>query len=270
MESWKSVHSAEKSWGKIKITLLNYWKHFQQNNNKSERNSMKKLIQLLLPFFIISSQVFAIAGFGLHFDQSMYSVAETTTPLTVGDVDVASITHHGFDNGFGIGGYLYVDAIPVVDLDIEVIMLVSPYDFSFIQNDVVAVDKEQFGWVSGSGYFTLQKKLFKLSIPLLAKAKLSAGAGMNVHSSIPMISQDMMESVMGAGNLGSGTLDTDELISYLKDNKVSTTGFHIQTGLQFKILMLDSFLYYRHIFVEDVILDAKGFGNLNFRLGMGF
>ncbi len=231
---------------------------------------MKKLIQILLPILIINSQVLAIAGFGLHLDRSMYSVAESTTPLTVGGVDVASITQHGFDNGYGIGGYLYVDAIPVVDLDIEVIMLVSPYDFSFIQNDVVAVDKKQFGWVSGSGYFTLQKKLFKLSIPLLAKAKLSAGAGMNVHSSIPMISQDMMASVMGAGNLDSGTLDTDELISYLKDNKLSDTGFHIQMGLQFKILMLDSFLYYRQVFADNVIPEAKGFGSLNLRLGMGF
>ena len=232
---------------------------------------MKKLIQILLPIFIINSQVLAIAGFGLHLDRSMYSVAESTTPLTVGGVDVASITQHGFDNGYGIGGYLYVDAIPVVDLDIEVIMLVSPYDFSFVQNDVVAIDKEQFGWVSGSGYFTLQKKLFKLSIPLLAKAKLSAGAGMNVHSSIPMISQDMMASVMGGeDNLASGSLDTDELITYLKDNKVSDTGFHIQTGLQFKILMLDSFLYYRQVFADNVIPDAKGFGSLNLRLGMGF
>ena len=232
---------------------------------------MKKLIQILLPILIINSQVLAIAGFGLHLDRSMYSVAESTTPLTVGGVDVASITQHGFDNGYGIGGYLYVDAIPVVDLDIEVIMLVSPYDFSFVQNDVVAVDKEQFGWVSGSGYFTLQKKLFKLSIPLLAKAKLSAGAGMNVHSSIPMISQDMMASVMGGeDNLASGSLDTDELITYLKDNKVSDTGFHIQTGLQFKILMLDSFLYYRQVFADNVIPEAKGFGSLNLRLGMGF
>ena len=232
---------------------------------------MKKLIQPFLPILIITSQVFAIAGFGLHLDRSMYSVAESTTPLTVGGVDVASITQHGFDNGYGIGGYLYVDAIPVVDLDIEVIMLVSPYDFSFVQNDVVAVDKEQFGWVSGSGYFTLQKKLFKLSIPLLAKAKLSAGAGMNVHSSIPMISQDMMASVMGGeDNLASGSLDTNELITYLKDNKVSDTGFHIQTGLQFKILMLDSFLYYRQVFADNVIPDAKGFGSLNLRLGMGF
>ena len=232
---------------------------------------MKKLIQALLPF-IISSQLFAIAGFGLHLDRSMYSVAETTTPLSVGGVDVASITHHGFDNGFGIGGYLYVDAIPMVDLDIEAIMLLSPYEFSF-SNKIPgsAINNQKFGWADFAGYFTLQKKLFKFSIPLLAKTKLSAGAGVNSHSSIPMISQNMMESVMGGeGKLASGSLDTDELIKYLKDNKVSDTGFHIQTGLQFKILMLDSFLYYRQVFSDNVIPNAKGFGSLNLRLGMGF
>ena len=232
---------------------------------------MKKLIRSFLPILIISSQVFAIAGFGLHLDRSMYSVAETTTPLIVEDLgEVASITHHGFDNGFGIGGYLYIDAIPVIDIDLEGNLLISPYDFSFIQNNVVSLDKKQFGWVAGSGYLTLQKKLFKLSIPLLAKAKLTAGAGVNSHSSIPMIDQNMMESVMGEGNLGSGSLDTDELIKYLKDNKVSSTGFHIQTGVQFKRLMLDSFLYYRQVFADNVIPSAKVFGCLNLRLGMGF
>ena len=232
---------------------------------------MKKLFKIFGPFFIITTQLFAIAGFGLHLDGSMYSVNETTTPLTVGNIDVASITHHGFNNGFGIGGYLYIDAIPMVDVDIEAIMLLSPYEFSFSNKiPASAINNKKFGWADFSGYFTLQKKLLKFSIPLLAKTKLSAGAGINSHSSIPMISQDMMESVMGAGNLGSGTLDTDELISYLKDNKVSTTGFHIQTGLQFKILMLDSFLYYRQVFADNVIPDAKGFGSLNLRLGMGF
>ena len=230
---------------------------------------MKKLIRSFLPIFILSSQVFAIAGFGLNLNKSMYSVAESTSSLKVETVEVATITQHAFDNGLGIGGYLYIDAIPVIDIDLEGNLLISPYDFSF-QNNVVSIVKKQFGWVAGSGYLTLQKKLFKLSIPLLAKAKLTAGAGVNLHSSIPMIDQDMMESVMGAGNLGSGSLDTDELIKYLKDNKVSDTGFHIQTGLQFKLLMLDSFLYYRQVFADNVIPNAKGFGSLNLRLGMGF
>ena len=233
---------------------------------------MKKLIQSFLPIFILSSQVFAIAGFGLNLNKSMYSVAESTSLLTVENVEVATITQHEFENGLGIGGYLYIDAIPMVDLDIEGSLIISPYEFSFTNvNPLTSIDKQQFGWVDASGYITLQKKILKLSIPFLAKAKLTAGAGVNSHSSTPMVDQNMMEAVMGgADNLESGTLDTDELIKFLKENKVSSKGFHIQTGVQFKLLMLDSFLFYRHVIAEDVIPDAKGFGSLNLRLGMGF
>ena len=232
---------------------------------------MKKIIQTFLPIFILSSQVFAIAGFGLNLNKSMYSVAESTSSLKFENIEVATITQHEFENGVGIGGYLYIDAIPMVDLDIEGSLIISPYKFSFNNDALTSIDKQQFGWVDASGYITLQKKLLKLSIPFLAKAKLTAGAGVNSHSSTPMVDQKMMETVMGgAGNLESGTLDTDELIKYLKDNKVSSTGFHIQAGLQFKLLMLDSFLFYRQVIADDVIPGAKGFGSLNLRLGMGF
>ena len=232
---------------------------------------MKKLILSFLPIFILSSQVFAIAGFGLNLNKSMYSVAESTSSLKFENIEVATITQHEFENGLGIGGYLYIDAIPMVDLDIEGSLIISPYKFSFNNDALTSIDKQQFGWVDASGYITLQKKLLKLSIPFLAKAKLTAGAGVNSHSSTPMVDQNMMEAVMGgADNLESGTLDTDELIKYLKDNKVSSTGFHIQAGLQFKLLMLDSFLFYRQVIVDDVIPGAKGFGSLNLRLGMGF
>ena len=123
---------------------------------------MKKLIQLLLPL-IISSQVSAIAGFGLHLNQSMYSVSETTSQLLVDNpaggekLTVGNFTHHGFDNGFGIGGYLYIDAIPIIDIDLEGNLLASPYNFSFT-NSAVTISKKQFGWAAGSGYLTLQKK----------------------------------------------------------------------------------------------------------------
>ena len=228
---------------------------------------MKKIIQSFLSIFILSSQVFAIAGFGLQVGQSTFSVKESSPTISVPGVQ---LINGAFDNGLGIGGYLYIDAIPMVDLDIEGSLIISPYEFSFT-NLLTSIDKQQFGWVDASGYITLQKKILKLSIPFLAKAKLTAGAGVNSHSSTPMVDQNMMEAVMGgADNLESGTLDTDELIKYLKDNKVSSTGFHIQAGLQFKLLMLDSFLFYRQVIADDVIPGSKGFGSLNLRLGMGF
>ena len=238
---------------------------------------MKKIIQTFLPIFILSSQVFAIAGFGINLNQSMFSIDKSTSPLLIdnpagGDqLNVGSFTQNSFNNGYGVGGYLYIDAIPVVDIDIEGSLIISPYKFSFNNNALTSIDNQQFGWVDASGYITLQKKILKLSIPFLAKAKLTAGAGVNSHSSTPMVDQNMMEAVMGgADNLESGTLDTDELIKFLNKNKVSSKGFHIQTGVQFKLLMLDSFLFYRHVIADDVIPGAKGFGSLNLRLGMGF
>ena len=235
---------------------------------------MKKIIQTVLPIFILSSQVFAIAGFGINLNQSMFSIDKSTSPLLIdnpagGDLlNVGSFTQNSFNNGYGVGGYLYIDAIPVVDIDIEGSIIGSLYDFSFA--NAVDTVNQQFGWADASGYITLQKKIFKLSIPLLAKAKLSAGIGINNHTSTPMINQNMLMAVIPGGDLENGNLDTDELITYLDNNKISASGFHIQAGLQFKLLMLDSFLFYRQVIVDDVIPGAKGFGSLNLRLGMGF
>ena len=235
---------------------------------------MNKLINSLIPLFIISSQVFAIAGFGLNLNQSMFSIDKSTSPLLIdnpagGDpLNVGSFTQNSFNNGYGVGGYLYIDAIPVVDIDIEGSIIGSLYDFSFA--NAVDTVNQQFGWADASGYITLQKKIFKLSIPLLAKAKLSAGIGINNHTSTPMINQNMLMAVIPDGDLENGNLDTDELITYLDNNKISASGFHIQAGLQFKLLMLDSFLFYRQVIVDDVIPGANGFGSLNLRLGMGF
>ena len=235
---------------------------------------MKKIIQTFLPIFILSSQVFAIAGFGINLNQSMFSIDKSTSPLLIdnpagGDpLNVGSFTQNSFNNGYGIGGYLYIDAIPVVDIDIEGSIIGSLYDFSFA--NAVDTVNQQFGWADASGYITLHKKIFKLSIPLLAKAKLSAGIGINNHTSTPMINQNMLTAVIPGGDLENGNLDPDELITYLDDNKISASGFHIQAGLQFKLLMLDSFLFYRQVIAEDVIPGAKGFGSLNLRLGVGF
>ena len=235
---------------------------------------MKKIIQTFLPIFILSSQVFAIAGFGINLNKSMFSIDKSTSPLLIdnpagGDLlNVGSFTQNSFNNGYGVGGYLYIDAIPVVDIDIEGSIIGSLYDFSFA--NAVDTVNQQFGWADASGYITLQKKIFKLSIPLLAKAKLSAGIGINNHTSTPMINQNMLMAVIPGGDLENGNLDPDELITYLDDNKISASGFHIQAGLQFKLLILDSFLFYRHVIAEDVIPGAKGFGSLNLRLGMGF
>ena len=224
---------------------------------------MKKIIQKFLPIIILSSQVFAIAGFGLNLNQSQFSVDAKTTLLG----EFGSYGYDEFSGGIGVGGYLYIDAVPFVDLDFEFSAFGTNYDYLL----TIGSDTKSYSVPYGSfaGYVTLQKKVFKLSIPLLAKAKLTVGAGLNsqTYKSIP--DQSDLES-LGVSSLTSDLPTLDKLVDYVNEKTVRKSGFHIQAGLQFKLLMLDSFLFYRQVIVDDVIPGAKGFGSLNLRLGMGF
>ena len=67
----------------------------------------------------LSSTVFAIGGLGLSVNSSSFSVDAGSSDLMVEGLNVGSFSYDGFENGGGIGGYLYLDIIPVVDLDIE-------------------------------------------------------------------------------------------------------------------------------------------------------
>ena len=226
---------------------------------------MKKLVKILFPILIITSKVFAIAGFGLNLNQTIFSVdAKTNSIGTIG-----SYRNDAISGGIGLGGYLYIDAIPFIDLDLEFSGFGTSYDYLLIINGNSTTYSLPYG--SFSGYLTLQKKVLKLSIPILAKAKLTIGAGLNnqTYKSVP--DQSDLETLIGSGLTSSSTSPTtDALIEFVKENTDSANGFHIQTGIQFKLLMLDSFLYYRQVFADNVILDGKGFGSLNLRLGMGF
>jgi len=230
---------------------------------------MKKLIQSFLPIFIISSQVFAIAGFGLQVGQSTFSVKESSPTISVSGVQ---LINGAFDNAYSVGGYLYLDVIPIVDLEVDFNLQGNKYDIDF-SNPHGIMDPINFGWVSSDLYFTVRKKIIGLGIPFLAKAKLFAGGGYNTHLSTPMANEEMITDLCD-GNLESCNVTSLDktLEEYMtdKDNYLSSSGFHIQGGLQFKLLMLDSFLFYRHVIIDDLIPGAKGFSSLNLRLGMDF
>ena len=122
---------------------------------------MKKLIQSFLPILIITSQVFAIAGFGLNLNQSQFSVDAKTTLLG----DFGSYGYDEFGGGIGVGGYLYIDAIPFVDLDLEFSAIGTNYDYRLTIEDVTNEDvTKSYSVPYGSlaGYVTLQKKVLKL------------------------------------------------------------------------------------------------------------
>ena len=232
---------------------------------------MKKLILSFLPIFILSSQVFAIAGFGAQLGQSMFSVEESSPTLSVPGV---TLKNGAYDNAYSVGGYFYIDAIPVVDLEVDFNIQGNKYDINFENALGVKMAPLNFAWGSTDVYFTVRKKIIGIGIPFLAKAKLFAGGGYNTHMSTPLANETMLTNLCGdpgIANCDITSLDKT-LEEYMtdKDNYITSSGFHLQGGLQFKILMIDSFLFYRHVIVDDLIPGAKGFSSLNLRLGMGF
>ena len=229
---------------------------------------MKKLIQTFLPIFILSSQVFAIAGFGAQLG-NMFSVEESSPTLSVEGV---TLTNGAYDNTYSVGGYFYIDAIPVVDLEVDFSNQGNKYDIDF-KNDIGEMPTLPAAWASTDIYYTVRKKIIGIGIPFLGKAKLFAGGGYNAHISTPIANKEMLTELCDDDLAKCDVISLEkDLETYLtnKDNYLNPSGFHIQGGLQFKLLTFDSFLFYRHVIAEDVIPGAKGFGSLNLRLGVGF
>ena len=221
------------------------------------------IILAVLPFNSAS----AIGGFGIQGGQSLFSVGETTKKDLVTSSNLYTAA---FENSLNIGVYVYLDVIPFIDLEVDANFSGQKYDFSF---DNLLGDKGPFPapWGGASIYFTARRKIVGFELPILGGAQLFAGGGSNTHSFAPLVNLDLVESLMD-GDLGAQPeFDEKTLVDYIEDNKIDKTGFHIQGGLTFQLFMLDAFLFYRQTIgdFEDV-LDAKTYGSMNLRLGLGF
>ena len=228
------------------------------------------IVLAVLPFNSAS----ALIGFGLQVGQGMFSVAESF-PET-GSPRI-KLTNGAFDGSFNFGGYLYVDAIPFIDLEVDFNFSGNTYDIDFENASDIDMPTLPFGWASASTYVTARKKIVGFSIPFLAATKVHAGGGVNTHMTTPITHIDMVMTLLGANDISEllqadpSALD-ENLEEYLtnEDNYFESTGFHAQAGLQFKLLMIDTFVIYRYTIAKDVVPGSDGFGSLNVRLGFGF
>ena len=221
------------------------------------------IVLAVLPFNSAS----AIIGFGIQGGQSIFSVGARSLENTDA---FATVNTGPFENSFNIGIYLYLDIIPFIDLEVDASIVGQEYDFTF-GNRLGNVGPIKAVWVGSSIYFTARRKIVGFELPILGGAQLFAGGGSNTHSFTPLVNLDMVEIIMG-GSLGAQPeFDEDALVDYIEDNKIDKTGFHIQSGLKFQLFMLDAFLFYRQTFGEfEDVLDAKTYGSMNLRLGLGF
>ena len=228
---------------------------------------MKKIFATIL-IAMLPTSISAIGGFGFQLGQGMVTVGATESTRDLGLGISAVMTTTEFSNPLVFGGHVYIDAIPFIDLEADINIVGQKYDFGF--NNPVEIGPYEFGWASSSAYLTIRKTAFKLGIPILAKAKLFYGGGYNQHMVTPLMTIDLMETMMGGDVFADPTdISEEDLIEFLDENKIESSGIHVQAGLQFKVLMLDSFLFYRHTFAKDLVPDADAFGSINLRLGFG-
>ena len=232
---------------------------------------MKKVIVIYLLNALLSS-AFAIGGFGLQLGQGIFSVSESSPESGISGV---TLTNSAFDGSYNIGGYAYIDLIPLVDIELDFTLIGgNNYDINF-ENQFGSMETIAFGWGYSNYYMTATKKLLGIGIPFLASAKAHYGLGLNNFKTSPLASIEMVKQLLGGTDTGLQTGDIDNLdealLSYLEndDNLIESSGFHVQAGFQFKVLTFDTFLLYRHTFIEDVVPGSSGFGALNFRLGLG-
>lgn len=226
----------------------------------------KYLVPIIISLVLIPTErAFSLFGVGAYYVSDPVSVAEGTDGAAP-----VSLHRHGFDGTRGGGLFIYIDAIPVIDLEVNVETSLARYNFEF-ENALSTLPEVEFGWARVSTYLTARKKIIGFGVPVLGGARLNAGGGLNFHSSAPLADLNMVEELLG-GDLTStftpGTLE-DDLIEYLKDNRIDGNGFHIQAGIQAKLLTLNLFLNYRMTLAKDVVPDEDSFSSLWVGLAFG-
>ncbi|MDP7558820.1 MAG: hypothetical protein QF923_05035 [Candidatus Marinimicrobia bacterium] len=227
---------------------------------------MKKVILFALVASTIAvSPLAAIGGIGLQLGQGAFTVASTED---VDETGFITVTTGEFANPLNLGVYLYLDVLPIVDLEADIQLTASEYDFEFT-NALGTAGPYNGYWGGVSTYITVRKKIFGLGIPFLGGGNLFAGGGYNMHTFAPLADLSLVESLMG-DLTEEPTFSEDDLVDFVNENKIDKSGFHVQAGFQFKLLMIDTFVFYRVSFgeFEDIVGD-ESFGSLNIRLGLG-
>ena len=229
------------------------------------------IISLIL---VLPKSLFGIAGFGLNVisdGTKLGAYTSTETDATTG----VTATVESFEMEklpFGGGGYIFVD---IGDWALEAEANIAGGEFSFtFDNPLSEPLNYPFAWARGSTAITVKKNITDFSIPVLAEAALSAGLGINNHTSTPRPSMEMVKGLLPTGVDITEEVDTDELQAelkdYLIDNLIKSSGFHAQLGLRFKLLVLDTHLTLRYNLVEDVYDGSSGFAELQLKVGTAF
>ena len=233
---------------------------------------MKKMLSLFL-FALVPSFVFALAGFGIQVGSDLSKLGSYSYSEGSGVTEVNINTYEMESNPGSIGGYAFVDLFGFA-LEAEGEVAGGKYEFDFTNYFLPEMEQKiPFVWGRGSYSFTLKKNIMDLSIPFLAKAAVNAGGGFGSHAATKRVNVEMVRSIFNEEDLSNVNLEQDDIESLLEDfltnkkNWQETSGLHLQAGLRFKVLVLDTHINARYNLAKDIYTDKPGWLQLMFKMG---
>ena len=199
----------------------------------------KKMKRVILVFSLLStSTLFAVAGIGGYFLQDGYDI----------EADKSSTT--------GVGGYVYVDAIPFIDVEIGIDALgKTNYSYLIGENSSSISLPQKAGW-----YISVQRKIIK--IPMM---KFYYGLGLSQNKITPQLSEDYLLSLYLSDS------DSEETVLKAVEKDIDfKSGYFLELGLRAKpwLIPLSINSKLRYNFIEDVVPDKKSY--LSLIVGIGF
>lgn len=232
---------------------------------------MKRLITpiIVLSLFLPTEKAEALFGIGIKGLGDTFSVDAWNDGTSL-----YSLQSPGFSgsDGVGVGGFIYIDAIPFIDLEASVEIAPVPYDLEFA-NAITSLPSTQFAWTRISTYFTARKKMFGLGIPFIGGGSFHLGGGINNHISSKRADLDMMSELLGGDLVNGDSNDLEDKIEDFvtnRDNWFDNSGLHLQASLQAKLLTFSSFLTYRITIAEGVVPGSNSFSTVWAGLAFGF
>tara|TARA_B100001093_G_C26673849_1_gene947362 strand:+ start:317 stop:1027 length:711 start_codon:yes stop_codon:yes gene_type:complete len=233
---------------------------------------MKKMLSVLV-MALIPSSIFALAGFGVQLGSDLSKLGSYSFSEGSGLTEVTINTYEMESNPGSFGGYAFVDLFGFA-LEAEAEGALGQYEFDFTNAFLPEMEEKiPFVWGRGSYSFTLKKNIMDISIPFLAKAAINAGGGFGKHAATKRVNVEMVRSILGEEDLANVELGQNEIESLLedfltnKDNWEEASGLHLQAGLRFKVLVLDTHINARYNLAKDIYTDKAGWLQLMFKMG---
>lgn len=229
---------------------------------------MNHLLSKVLVLVTTFQFAYGLAGFGIYGNQDLFS----TTPAASSSGDI-NVVPGSLDNAGMFGIFVYIDALPFVDLQADFEFGGNLYNFT--SGTSLGVTEGEFPFARASQYYSIRKKIVGVSIPFLAKAQIYTGGGFNSHTVTPSVSVGFIEDAFSSMSLEDAASQdfsgsaTDTLVDFMNENKIKSSGVHFMVGGQAKLLAFNVFTNLRYTIAKDVIPGKNGFPSMWVGFGFG-